>query len=465
MNITFLIGNGFDINLGLKTRYIDFYRYYTAQSRENDTDSIKEFKSEITKFIQNDTQKGEDAIDWRDLEVALGKWTAKMKEEDVESLYLNLNDNLKAYLIDEFKTFDPKAFDAQKFIHCLLDPVTGNFNRDRTNDLKAYWSGFPGPDYLNIINFNYTHTIERLSGFKGGPMELGANFGRHATVLSNIYHIHQTLDDEEILVGLNDVSQIANKDFHNNRHICNLLVKPMTNALLGSGVNQDCEEIIASTNLFVIFGSSTGITDKKWWKAVFDRIQTANARLLLFVFGQKRPHMNLALDDMSEVAIRSFLASAGIKDEAVLSSVLSNSYVFFKGGMFNLPVTYNNLIADTQTYKIAKSEATIKVLDRGMKYLTLSVDAPNEETGVAAEHMWIKEFFPKHKQVLQSINAHKVGDVELPFDRIIIASEDNIKDLFFEISSYFGNSGIMMNNVPPEQRAVSFVKKVRQSFT
>ena len=28
MNVTFLIGNGFDINLGLDTRYSDFYPYF-----------------------------------------------------------------------------------------------------------------------------------------------------------------------------------------------------------------------------------------------------------------------------------------------------------------------------------------------------------------------------------------------------------------------------------------------------
>lgn len=28
-NITFLIGNGFDINVGLDTRYSDFYKYHT----------------------------------------------------------------------------------------------------------------------------------------------------------------------------------------------------------------------------------------------------------------------------------------------------------------------------------------------------------------------------------------------------------------------------------------------------
>ncbi len=35
MNITFLIGNGFDLNLGLKTRYTDFYKYYMEHNPNN----------------------------------------------------------------------------------------------------------------------------------------------------------------------------------------------------------------------------------------------------------------------------------------------------------------------------------------------------------------------------------------------------------------------------------------------
>ena len=31
MNITFLIGNGFDLNLGLATAYSDFVKYYTQK--------------------------------------------------------------------------------------------------------------------------------------------------------------------------------------------------------------------------------------------------------------------------------------------------------------------------------------------------------------------------------------------------------------------------------------------------
>ena len=32
MYITFLIGNGFDLNLGLKTKYRDFLEVYTSKS-------------------------------------------------------------------------------------------------------------------------------------------------------------------------------------------------------------------------------------------------------------------------------------------------------------------------------------------------------------------------------------------------------------------------------------------------
>lgn len=464
MNITFLIGNGFDINLGLKTRYIDFYRYYSALSRDEDTDAIKKFKSEITRFIEDDTHKTENAIDWRDLEVALGKWTAKMKDDEVEPLYFNLIDNLRDYLTGEYRNFDTKAFDPQTFTSHLLDPVSKNFNRNRANEIRNYWNSNNGPDYLNIINFNYTLTLEQLLGFQGSVLELGVNFAGRVTRLANIYHIHQTLNDEEILVGLNDASQIENTDFHNNRHICNLLIKPDTNALLGTGINQDCERVIATTHLFVLFGTSAGITDRKWWKAICNRVRASNARLLLFVFGEKRSHMNLRHDVMSEEAIRKLLTSAGLEGESTFSAVYPNCHVCFKSGLFKLQANYNNAIPDTQTYKIGKTDVEVKVLDRGMRHLTLSVDAPSEETGVSAEAKWIKEFFPGYRETSQSIHHHKSGDVNLPYDRIVIDSENNHKELFFEISSFFGKSNRLPIHISPELRAASLVDYVKSTL-
>ena len=52
MNVTFLIGNGFDLGIGLKTAYSDFYNVY-CKSDSNDSLAVKKFKSEIQGNYEN----------------------------------------------------------------------------------------------------------------------------------------------------------------------------------------------------------------------------------------------------------------------------------------------------------------------------------------------------------------------------------------------------------------------------
>lgn len=65
MDITFLIGNGFDINIGLNTRYKNFYDFYCLQKS-----SLKDLAN-LKKEIRN----------WSDLEVELGKYLGKINDE------------------------------------------------------------------------------------------------------------------------------------------------------------------------------------------------------------------------------------------------------------------------------------------------------------------------------------------------------------------------------------------------
>ena len=46
MNVTFLIGNGFDLGIGLKTAYSDFYDIY-CMPHQGDSPAVVKFKSEI----------------------------------------------------------------------------------------------------------------------------------------------------------------------------------------------------------------------------------------------------------------------------------------------------------------------------------------------------------------------------------------------------------------------------------
>ena len=78
MKITFLIGNGFDLGVGLKTRYSDFVPYYLSLP-DNDPDIIA-FKS----IIESDKET------WADAELALGKLECVSKrifERNVEYIY------------------------------------------------------------------------------------------------------------------------------------------------------------------------------------------------------------------------------------------------------------------------------------------------------------------------------------------------------------------------------------------
>lgn len=459
MNITYLIGNGFDVNIGLNSRYADFYRYYVKHQPENEADVVKRFKEGINTYIKNETQKDDlDTIDWRDLEVALGQFTEKMTIEEGEPLYLDINDNLKEYLLGEYRYFDPEAYSKEEFINHLLNPVTKHFNRNTVASIKRYMASINSEDFISIINFNYTNSIEDLTGFKGTSLPLGGSVAGRKAYLQSLFHIHQTLKDEEILVGVNDVSQIANKQFQENRFLSNLYIKPRTNALLGTGISQDCEAVIANTDLFVLFGTSAGITDKDWWRAVCERLVNSNARLIYFVHcTKKRPHMNLYLEDMRDEEIKKLFTSAGLNVESIFNNVIKRCYVSFPNTMFKLPVTYNNRLKQEKTYKIGNSEVTMKILEMDMKHVVVSVDAPGEESGVPAESMWLKDYFPGYTHNSQHLLTPKIDEKEVPFDYIPIHNKNNRKDIYFEISSYLGKtSNYIIKSAATEKKLNAF---------
>ena len=220
-----------------------------------------------------------------------------------------------------------------------------------------------------------------------------------------------------------------------------MYIKPNTNAILGSGINRDCETIISNTDLFVVFGTSAGITDQCWWSLVCERIISSNARLIYFVHQtKKKPHQNLYIEEMKREEISKLFEHAGKDISAVLNSVIDKCYVSFSETMFKMPVTYNGRIKHEVTYKIGNSEATLKILRMGMKHIAVSIETTEEESGVPSEGRWIKEFFPGYKYNSQNLITHKIDDNEVPFDLIPIYNDDTKKDIYFEISSFLGKS-------------------------
>jgi len=117
MNIVYLIGNGFDLNLGMKTSYTDFYNYYLSLPRDNDNNAIKRFKRKLAKNFNN----------WSDLEYALGtKYLRIINVKDAVGIHKHITMHLPKYLAEEEGRHVIQE-SQEKLINYLCEPYSGNW--------------------------------------------------------------------------------------------------------------------------------------------------------------------------------------------------------------------------------------------------------------------------------------------------------------------------------------------------
>ena len=91
MRIVYIIGNGFDLSLGLKTKYSDFYNYLN-QNYESCSPSLRGLLKDV----------GADCELWSNMESALGLYTEKLKtDQELKDLYEELNTRFNKYLLRE----------------------------------------------------------------------------------------------------------------------------------------------------------------------------------------------------------------------------------------------------------------------------------------------------------------------------------------------------------------------------
>ena len=278
MNILYLIGNGFDVNLGMHTSYADFYEYYI--SKPSPSTNINALKENIDQY--KETNK------WSDLEKGLGLYTTKLNTvSDLREVYFDINDELKSYLKNQISTVAlPDIKLAEKLKKDLANPGR-YFAQRQQREINNFISPSSSTnDAINIITFNYTDTIEKILevGNRNISLELSRkNSNVYKRVLHTINHIHGTLDDSELIMGVNDISQISKEEFRNDDQVLDMLVKPTTTLNRGDLMDDNCISLISSADLICIFGLSLGETDNKWiqFKDVWKRIMRLKQWLIV----------------------------------------------------------------------------------------------------------------------------------------------------------------------------------------
>lgn len=291
MQITFLIGNGFDISCGIKSSYSDFYTEYC--SKESPQKHISDFRQEIQNEIDNNI--ADEDKTWSDFEVGLGKYTKEFTEETVDNFLECLEDGrseIIAYLRNQERNFRPDIYtdeEYKRFSQSIKDFLQDVTDLERPAIQGALNKVQRESKEIKFLTFNYTNTLERI--LEKIPQEPLATWRVDSTTYSlkinpDVLHVHGKIDDFPIL-GVNDEGQIANKKLLETPQFQQIMLKADAVSALGKTWHQDAEAQISKSKVICVFGMSLGETDAKWWRKIYQWLKADSSRHLIIYWYEK----------------------------------------------------------------------------------------------------------------------------------------------------------------------------------
>ena len=282
MNVLFMIGNGFDLNVGLKTGFPDFLPVYVELPSDNDY--IAQFKKTI---------KGEGIKNWSNFEARLGKYAEEFAADTSDNLIL-CRDNFLKELVNYLKQEESKIDFPSR-----ADEIRTGFTKSITNyyaalspvseeQIKTVYARCANvTHHYNFISFNYTGVLDNCVRIvKSQQKAVIQHFHPNGSVMvdkmNDVLHIHGTVDKHPIL-GVDNISQIINSSLAADKECSRLLLKTEQNNALRNRNNNDGYTLIEKSAIICVFGMSIGETDETWWKKLGQWLMKDDSRQLIFI--------------------------------------------------------------------------------------------------------------------------------------------------------------------------------------
>lgn len=295
MNITFLVGNGFDIAAKIDTSYEKFYDWYGKKKSE--IDHINKFRQTIKDDIKNGGKN------WSDLEIGLGQHTKNYTidnvsefiecYEDVHEMIIKFIEEQKAqFNLEEIPENEISLFkDGIVNFYQDLNPqekriINEIIDADRGNDTK-----------INFLSFNYTNTLDNIvSKISQSPLHQWTKQGslRKMTVNKNIVHMHGTSNAYPVL-GVDNATQIANQDLLSIPNFAEVMIKPQSVNAIGELWHTEAKTLISQSKIIGIFGMSLGESDATWWQSVLKWLKADSTRHLIVYWYTRNPPNGISI--------------------------------------------------------------------------------------------------------------------------------------------------------------------------
>lgn len=280
MNITFLIGNGFDVGVGMNSRFSDFFPIYRALSLD---------KPETFQKFAMDINANEEK--WSYFEKQLGEYTINFSKETTNILIEQIKDFEQAFIEyitnqEELLSYDDIETISKVFLNALLNYYRHNNLPVESSEAieRLYEQTVSTQHIYNFIVFNYTYIFENCIKCFDKKIVCKRKVGRDEITdkIGKIVHVHGYKDFYPIM-GLNDEGQIANKELAKDKKIQRFLIKPQINKALRMKYDNESLDLIKKSSIICVYGMSLGETDKKWWAAILDRLNSNDGcQLVIF---------------------------------------------------------------------------------------------------------------------------------------------------------------------------------------
>ena len=249
--VLLIIGNGFDLDIGLKTRYIDFVKSEDFKpmidGNHSKYDYFHDFVTNKNKMqicpngLANFVKKEEEERKWVDLEIDIRDYCLLHESETNSEAIRKELFALRYFLF--------KYIQSEK---CKLK-IDNNFHTKRAAYIVIEKLVEYNADY-NIWNFNYTETCEKIFRHKNVPEE---------TIRNHIHYPHGSISEgakkefPSIVLG----TRYDSKEFK----VCPDAIKANMKSNYKEMMNLFQEQLM-DANVILIFGHSMGDTDSQYFK-------------------------------------------------------------------------------------------------------------------------------------------------------------------------------------------------------
>ncbi|SHN56653.1 Bacteriophage abortive infection AbiH [Butyrivibrio hungatei DSM 14810] len=337
MNITFIFGNGFDINLGMKTSYANFQKWYMDKYED-------EYFAQVMK---DDIDSGRD--NWSDLEESLGKHTSCLPKDGIVTFLnnkLKLECRLLEYLKNQEESISIDYASAGEKFRVAIGNFSSAFDSDSLLEYEKFIRSVADTIDYKLITMNYTSVLDKIykeAGKKATPvLTHRANNGvNYPDKISKPLYLHGRIDDPNnkngMILGVANEEQILNADYRDRNLCADYIIKESLNRKIGARNVEQAKNIIDNSRYICIFGASLGVTDNALWKYLGTWLLSGEGKRLVIFVRDTTVVEGVAMSQaMSKDRQRDlFIERAGIKDE-IRNTVAQRIIVCLNSPIFDL---------------------------------------------------------------------------------------------------------------------------------